>query len=130
MIQPSQRASVPPATCCPTGRAGTILSKISRTIPGRQQIDRQCFTLLIRHATSRVFNQMANTGRGRGLFGGASGKICAVAAAPTSAEMAVQVRLALRETHTIELRLDWLRSDFERSRSLAVLTQHDCLLST
>ena len=53
-----------------------------------------------------------------GLFGAGLRRICAVVAAPASAEMAVQTRLALRETRTIELRLDWLRNDSERSRFL------------
>ncbi|MGA2098263.1 MAG: shikimate dehydrogenase [Candidatus Acidiferrum sp.] len=42
-------------------------------------------------------------------------RICAVAAASTSTEMIGLVRAGLRETPTIELRLDWLRSDAERS---------------
>jgi 3-dehydroquinate dehydratase/shikimate dehydrogenase len=45
-------------------------------------------------------------------------RICAVAAASTAAEMADLVRAGLRETPTIELRLDWPRSDSERSRLL------------
>jgi len=45
-------------------------------------------------------------------------RICAVAAASTSVEMIRLVRAGLRETPTIELRLDWLRSDSERSRFL------------
>jgi 3-dehydroquinate dehydratase / shikimate dehydrogenase len=45
-------------------------------------------------------------------------KICAVVAAPDAAAMLRQFRLALRETHTIELRLDWLADDREISRFL------------
>jgi 3-dehydroquinate dehydratase len=41
-----------------------------------------------------------------------------VAAAATAAEMSRQLRKALKSTPTIELRLDWLRSDGERSRFL------------
>jgi 3-dehydroquinate dehydratase/shikimate dehydrogenase len=41
--------------------------------------------------------------------------------------MAVQVRSALRETRTIELRLDWLRSDFERARLLRWLKNRGTL---
>src|SRR3984885_182796 len=54
-----------------------------------------------------------------GAFGTRESRICAVAAAATAAEMMRQVRLALRETPTVELRLDWLRSDAERRKLLA-----------
>jgi 3-dehydroquinate dehydratase / shikimate dehydrogenase len=60
-------------------------------------------------------------GSRKGLFGEGVRRICAVAAASTAAEMARLVRLGLRESPTIELRLDWLRSDSERSRFLAWL---------
>jgi len=53
-----------------------------------------------------------------GPFGSGMGRICAVVAAPTAAKMAAQIRLALREASTVELRLDWLASDRERSRLL------------
>lgn len=53
-----------------------------------------------------------------GLFGKGLRRICAVAAASTAAEMAKLVRSALRETRTVELRLDWLSSDAERARFL------------
>ncbi len=52
------------------------------------------------------------------LFGTGVRRICAVAAASTAREMGQQVRLALRETKTVELRLDWLRGDSERARFL------------
>ncbi len=52
------------------------------------------------------------------LFGTRVGRVCAVVAAPTAAEMCRQVRSALKDTRTIELRLDWLRNDEERSRFL------------
>jgi len=52
------------------------------------------------------------------LFGTGVRRICAVVAASTAAEMAKQVRVALRETRTVELRLDWLRNDSERTRFL------------
>ena len=45
-------------------------------------------------------------------------------AAGTSVEMAAGLRAALRETSTIELRLDWLRSDAERARFLRWLRMH------
>jgi 3-dehydroquinate dehydratase / shikimate dehydrogenase len=51
-------------------------------------------------------------------FGIGVERICGVAAASTAVEMAVQIRAALRETPTVELRLDWLRSDAERARLL------------
>lgn len=50
------------------------------------------------------------------LFGKGVGRVCAVAAASTVAEMSRQVRAALRRARTIELRLDWLQSDAERAR--------------
>ena len=53
-----------------------------------------------------------------GLFGPGVRRICAVVAARTVAEMHAQIRAALRETPTVELRLDWLRSDAERARFL------------
>jgi 3-dehydroquinate dehydratase/shikimate dehydrogenase len=62
---------------------------------------------------------MPRTGHQRErLFGHGIRRICAVAAASTAAEMADLVQEGLRETPTIELRLDWLRSDAERSRFL------------
>jgi 3-dehydroquinate dehydratase / shikimate dehydrogenase len=53
-----------------------------------------------------------------GLFGTGLRRICAVAAASTAAEMAKLVRSGLRQTSTVELRLDWLGSDAERARFL------------
>jgi 3-dehydroquinate dehydratase/shikimate dehydrogenase len=58
------------------------------------------------------------------LFGTGVRGICAVVAAPTSAQMTTQLRLALKETKTVELRLDWLRSDAERSRFLTWLRRN------
>ena len=52
------------------------------------------------------------------LFGTGVGRVCAVVAAPTASDMGRQVRFALEDTGTIELRLDWLRNDEERSRFL------------
>ena|ERR1700675_212762 len=52
------------------------------------------------------------------LFGTGKSRVCAVAAAATATDMARQVRTALRETPTVELRLDWLRNDAERRRFL------------
>jgi 3-dehydroquinate dehydratase / shikimate dehydrogenase len=50
------------------------------------------------------------------LFGTGMRRICAVVAASTAAELSRQLRSALRETRTVELRLDWLRDDAERAR--------------
>jgi 3-dehydroquinate dehydratase / shikimate dehydrogenase len=58
------------------------------------------------------------------LFGNNVGRICAVVAASTAAEMYRQVRVALKSARTVELRLDWLRSDTERSRFLRWLKKH------
>src|SRR5260370_1853908 len=54
-----------------------------------------------------------------GLFGTGVAGICAVVAASSAAEMAKQLGCALRETPTVELRLDWLKRDSERSRFVA-----------
>jgi 3-dehydroquinate dehydratase / shikimate dehydrogenase len=53
-----------------------------------------------------------------GPFGAGVQRICAVVAERTAAKMVVRIRAALRETRTIELRLDWLHSDAERARLL------------
>ncbi len=53
------------------------------------------------------------------LFG--RDRICAVVAAPTAREMLRGLRLALRKSNTVELRLDWLKSSHELKRFLAQL---------
>jgi 3-dehydroquinate dehydratase / shikimate dehydrogenase len=53
-----------------------------------------------------------------GLFGKGLGRICGVVAASTAQELAKLVRLAVRETPTVELRLDWLHDDSERKKFL------------
>jgi 3-dehydroquinate dehydratase / shikimate dehydrogenase len=58
------------------------------------------------------------------LFGTGLRRICAVVAAGTAAEMAKLVRSALRQTSTVELRLDWLGSDSERSQFLRWLRKY------
>jgi len=58
------------------------------------------------------------------LFGKGVGRVCAVAAAGTAAEMCRQVCNAAPRARTIELRLDWLRSDAERARLLRWLKDH------
>lgn len=55
------------------------------------------------------------------IFGNGTDRICAVAAAGTAREMTKLVVAGLRQTPTIELRLDWLRSDAERTAFLAWL---------
>jgi 3-dehydroquinate dehydratase/shikimate dehydrogenase len=54
-------------------------------------------------------------------FGNGLRQICGIAAAPTARKLAKLVREAVKETPTVELRLDWLRSDFERTRFLSWL---------
>jgi 3-dehydroquinate dehydratase / shikimate dehydrogenase len=58
------------------------------------------------------------------LFGKGVGRICAVVAASSAREMAAQLLRACRETPTVELRLDWLKSDSERRRFLAWLRRN------
>src|SRR5262245_20396487 len=58
------------------------------------------------------------------LFGKGVGRVCAVAAAATAAEMSRQIRAASRSARTIELRLDWLQSDTERVRLIRWLKAH------
>ena len=50
-------------------------------------------------------------------------RICAVAAAPTAAEMRKLVRQAMRFSRTIELRLDWLANDAQRQKLMAWLAR-------
>jgi 3-dehydroquinate dehydratase / shikimate dehydrogenase len=76
---------------------------------------------LIRRATSFVFNSMPQTLLSPSAFGTREDRICAVAACPTAIEMAHLIRLGFKETHTIELRLDWLKSDAERRKLLSWL---------
>jgi 3-dehydroquinate dehydratase / shikimate dehydrogenase len=54
-------------------------------------------------------------------FGSGVGRICGVAAAATARELRGLLRQALRHTRTVELRLDWLRSDQERQKFLSWL---------
>jgi 3-dehydroquinate dehydratase/shikimate dehydrogenase len=58
------------------------------------------------------------------LFGKGINRICAVVAAATAHEMKAQLRLALKETRTVELRLDWLRNDTERHLFLQSLSRN------
>jgi len=58
------------------------------------------------------------------LFGKGEGRVCAVAAAGTAAEMSRQVRRASRSARTVELRLDWLHSDDQRAQLIHWLKGH------
>ena len=55
----------------------------------------------------------------KGLFG--KDRVCGVVAAETAQEMRAEVRLGLRKTRTLELRLDYLRSVKERKAFLSWL---------
>src|ERR1700741_2379502 len=52
------------------------------------------------------------------VFGKGVGRICAVVAARAAPEFKALIAEALEETPTVELRLDWLRSDAERHKVL------------
>src|SRR5579871_3617132 len=52
------------------------------------------------------------------VFGEGIRRLCGVVAAETAKQMAALVRAAVRETPTLELRLDWLKSDTERQSFL------------
>ncbi|MGB7845239.1 MAG: shikimate dehydrogenase [Candidatus Acidiferrum sp.] len=52
------------------------------------------------------------------VFGTGVARICAVVAASRALEFQKLVRAALRETPTVELRLDWMANDRERHRAL------------
>src|SRR5271163_4353806 len=56
-------------------------------------------------------------------FGRGLRRLCGVAAASDAHAMQRQVRLALTQTPTVELRLDWLASDLERTKFLRWLGQ-------
>jgi 3-dehydroquinate dehydratase / shikimate dehydrogenase len=80
------------------------------------------FSVICRESRSE---KGATTNRmGISLFGKGIGRICAVVAAPSAREMASQLLRAWRETPTVELRLDWLKSDSERRRLLAWLARN------
>ena len=52
------------------------------------------------------------------VFGTGVARICAVVATSTAREFRALVRAGLRETPTVELRLDWLANDTEREKAL------------
>lgn len=59
-----------------------------------------------------------------GRLGTGVARICGVVAASTALEMAAGIRSVLRETPTVELRLDWLASNLERSELLGWIRVH------
>lgn len=59
----------------------------------------------------------------RGLLFGEN-RVCAVVAETTAAKMARQLKRALKETRTAEIRLDWLNNDVERASFLDWLARH------
>ena len=61
---------------------------------------------------------------GTGAFGKGIARLCGVLAAPTARELRRLLALALRETPTAEIRLDWLKSDLERRAFLKWLRAH------
>ena len=54
----------------------------------------------------------------KSVFGSGKARICAVVATPQAQEFRKLVREALKETPTVELRLDWLANDRERHAAL------------
>ncbi|MBZ5529244.1 MAG: shikimate dehydrogenase [Acidobacteriia bacterium] len=76
---------------------------------------------------------MSRSRQGKSLFGPGAARVCAVAAAPTARGMIRQVRAALRQTRTVELRLDWLRGPAQRSSLLRWLRKsrpRACFIAT
>jgi 3-dehydroquinate dehydratase / shikimate dehydrogenase len=71
-----------------------------------------------------VLSLARDKGFGMSAFGKGLARICAVVAEPSARRMAAQLRRALRETSTVELRLDWLRTDSERLRFLQGLRRN------
>ena len=57
-------------------------------------------------------------------FGKGIARLCGVLAAPSARELRRSLALALRETPTAEIRLDWLRNDAERRGFLKWLKAH------
>jgi 3-dehydroquinate dehydratase / shikimate dehydrogenase len=58
------------------------------------------------------------------VFGKGIARVCAVVAVSNSGEFRELIRAALRETPTVELRLDWLANDRERQKALDWLKKH------
>ena len=59
-----------------------------------------------------------------GAFGKGVARLCGVLAAPTARELRRLLGLAMRETSTAEIRLDWLKNDVERRAFLKWLKTH------
>jgi 3-dehydroquinate dehydratase/shikimate dehydrogenase len=59
-----------------------------------------------------------------GAFGKGIARLCGVLAAPTAPELRRLLAVALRETPTAEIRLDWLKNDRERHAFLKWLRAH------
>lgn len=59
-----------------------------------------------------------------GAFGKGIARLCGVLAAPTARELRRLLAMALRETPTTEVRLDWLKNDTERRAFLKWLKAH------
>ncbi len=58
------------------------------------------------------------------IFGKGIARLCGVLAAPTATELRRLLARALRETPTVEVRLDWLKNDKERHAFLNWLKSH------
>ena len=58
------------------------------------------------------------------VFGKGVARLCGVLAAPTAAELRRLLAQGLRETPTVEVRLDWLKNDGERHAFLGWLKNH------
>ncbi len=58
------------------------------------------------------------------VFGKGVARLCGVLAAPTAAELRHLLTQGLRETPTLEVRLDWLKNDWERHAFLGWLKSH------
>src|ERR1700757_1204050 len=59
-----------------------------------------------------------------GAFGKGVGRLCGVLAESTARELRRLLAVAMRETPTAEIRLDWLKNDTERRAFLKWLTVH------
>jgi len=59
-----------------------------------------------------------------GAFGKGVARLCGVLAASTTRELRRLLSMALRETPTVEIRLDWLKNDAERRAFLKWLKAH------
>src|SRR5262249_39215626 len=84
----------------------------------RQEMWSASFTHLIRHAISFVFNHMPSIRKSGRAF---ADRVCAVVATPSARAALAHIHQAAKITKTIELRLDWLRSDKERAKLLSAV---------